>query len=160
MRPVASAITAITDALCEEKLDDEYRDLCRGLVERLARKRPSPIARGRPEIWAAGVINTVGSLNFLFDRSQQPHMTGEELADCLDVAKTTMANKAALIRKILGLRWFEPDLTRREMLERHPMAWLVEVDGLVVDARWLPAELQDEARRRGLIPDLDRQRAA
>ncbi len=160
MRPVASAITAITDALCEEKLDDEYRDLCCGLVDRLARKRPSPIARGRPEIWAAGVIYTVGSLNFLFDRSQQLNLTSDELADCLDVAKSTMANKAALIRKILGLRWFEPDLTRGEMLERHPMAWLVELDGLVVDARRLPAELQDEARKRGLIPDLDRQRAA
>lgn len=49
---------------------------------------------------------------------------------------------------------------RREMLERHPMAWLVEVNGLVVDARWLPPEIQDEARRRGLIPDLDQRLAA
>jgi hypothetical protein len=24
------------------------------------------------------------------------------------------------------------------MLEQHPMAWLVEVDGLIVDARTLP----------------------
>jgi hypothetical protein len=46
------------------------------------------------------------------------------------------------------------------MLEQHPMAWLVEVDGLVVDARMLPADLQDEARRRGLIPDLDLLRVA
>ena len=93
------------------------------------------------------MIYTIGSLNFLFDRSQPPHMSGDELADCLDVAKSTMANKAALIRKTLDLRWFEPDLMRREMLERHPMAWLVEVNGLIVDARWLPAELQDEAAR-------------
>ncbi|MEA2139889.1 MAG: hypothetical protein QOG56_3039 [Solirubrobacteraceae bacterium] len=40
------------------------------------------------------------------------------------------------------------------------MAWLVEVDGLVVDARALPADTQDDARRRGLIPDLDALRAA
>jgi hypothetical protein len=46
------------------------------------------------------------------------------------------------------------------MLEQHPMAWLVEVDGLIVDAGTLPAEVRDEARRRGLIPDLDALRLA
>jgi hypothetical protein len=40
------------------------------------------------------------------------------------------------------------------------MTWLVQVDGIIVDARWLPAELQEEARRRGLIPDLDEGQAA
>ena len=40
------------------------------------------------------------------------------------------------------------------------MAWIVEVDGLLVDARMLPPELQDEARRLGLIPDLGRLGAA
>jgi hypothetical protein len=67
-----------------------------------------------------------------------------------------MASKAALIRRLLGLGWFEPDLTHREILEQNPMAWLVSVNGLIVDARMLPDEVQDEARRRGLIPDLDR----
>lgn len=71
-----------------------------------------------------------------------------------------MANKAALIDKTLGLRIFEPDLTRRAMLEQHPLAWMVQVNGFIVDARTLPAEIQDEARRRGLIPDLDAPHAA
>ena len=55
---------------------------------------------------------------------------------------------------------FEPDLTRVAMLEQHPMAWIVQVNGFLVDARTLPEELQDEARRRGLIPDLQSRRAA
>ena len=87
-------------------------------------------------------------------------MTADQLAACLGVVKTTMANKAALINKTLNLGVFEPDLTRSAMLEQHPLAWLVEVDGLIFDARTLPLELQDEARRRGLIPNLDRHRAA
>ncbi len=45
------------------------------------------------------------------------------------------------------------EFCRRELLEDHPRAWLVEVDGMIVDARWLPPEVQAEARRRGLIPD-------
>ena len=40
------------------------------------------------------------------------------------------------------------------MIERHPWAWYVQVDGVIVDARILPDALQEECRRRGLIPDL------
>jgi hypothetical protein len=153
-------ILAICDQACTQHLDAEYEYVCRQLVGRLARKRPSPLMRGDTRIWAAGVIYAAGQVNFLFDRSQQPHMTADQLAACLGVVKTTMANKAALIKKTLNISVFEPDLTTRAMLEQHPLAWLVEVDGLIVDARMLPLELQDEARRRGLIPDLDHHRAA
>jgi hypothetical protein len=65
-----------------------------------------------------------------------------------------------MINRTLDIGIFEPDLSRVAMIEQHPMAWLVEVDGFILDARALPAELQDEARRRGLIPDLDALRAA
>jgi hypothetical protein len=51
--------------------------------------------------WAAGAIYAVGQVNFLFDRTQDPHSTADQLAHCLDVVETTMANKAALINKTL-----------------------------------------------------------
>ena len=155
-----AAIVALTDLVCEQHLDGEYAELCRSLVGRLARKRPSPLVRGDPRIWAAGVVYTVGWINFLFDRSQAPHLRADELAERLGVAKSTMANKSARIRALLGLSWYEPELTRRSMLERNPFAWLVSVNGIPVDARTLPGELQDEARWLGLIPDLDDRRVA
>ena len=155
-----AAIVAVTDRSCEQHLDVEYAELCRSLVDRLARVSPSPLPRGDPEIWAAGVVHTVGWINFLFDKSQTPHMRADELAERLGVAKSTIANKSARIRALLGLSWYEPDLTRRSMLERNPLAWLVSVNGILVDARTLPAELQDEARRLGLIPDLDARRVS
>ena len=160
LRDRAAQITDVTDAACREHLDEEYGLLVRRLVARLARKRPSPIGRGDTRIWAAGAIYAVGRVNFLFDRTQTPHLTAEQLAGALGVVKTTMANKAGLINRILDIGIFEPDLTRVAMIEQHPTAWLVEVDGFIVDARLLPAGLQDEARRRGLIPDLDALRAA
>lgn len=156
----AEAIIEVTDAACLEHLDSEYGQLARRLVARLARKRPSPLARGDARIWAAGVIYALGQVNFLFDRSQTPHLTAEQLAERLGVVKTTMANKAGLISRTLQIGIFEPELTRIAMLEQHPMAWIVEVDGFLVDARTLPTALQDEARRYGLIPDLDALRAA
>lgn len=156
LRADVAEIIGLTDAFCKQHLDREYLVLCRRLVARLARKRPSPLLRGELTIWAAAAVYTVGSLNFLFDRSQTPCLGGEDIAAEFGVPKNTIANKAAQIRKLLGLREVETELMRRSVLEQHPLAWLVEVDGLLIDARALPPALQDEARRRGLIPDLDR----
>jgi hypothetical protein len=160
LRSRVAEILAITDEVCGAHLDGEYGELCRVLVGRLARKRPSPLTRGDTRIWAAGAIYAVGRVNFLFDRSQQPHLSADQLAHHVGVVKTTMANKAALITKTLNLGVFEPDLTRLAMLEQHPLTWMVMVNGFIVDARTLPPEIQDEARRRGVIPDLQTRRAA
>lgn len=71
-----------------------------------------------------------------------------------------MANKAGQILKLLDVGVYEPELMRRSMREQHPLSWVVEVNGFLVDARTLPAEIQEEARRRGLIPDVESRRAA
>ncbi|HMJ34527.1 MAG TPA: DUF6398 domain-containing protein [Baekduia sp.] len=160
LRDRAQQIIDVTDTACREHLDEEYGVLARRLVARLARKRPSPLARGDVRIWAAGAIYAVGQVNFLFDHTQPPHLTARQLAEALGVVQTTMANKAGIINRLLDIGVFEPDLTRVAVIEQHPMAWLVDVGGFIVDARTLPDELQDEARRRGLIPDLDALRAA
>jgi hypothetical protein len=63
-----------------------------------------------------------------------------------------MANKSLHIRRLLDIHRLDIDFCRRELLERHPLAWLIEVNGFVVDARWMPPAIQAEAARRGLIP--------
>jgi hypothetical protein len=65
-----------------------------------------------------------------------------------------MANKAKRIRELLGVGDVDLEFCRRDIIERHPFAWYVQVDGLIVDARMLPVAMQAECRRRGLIPDL------
>jgi hypothetical protein len=160
MRDRAQSIIDISDTACREHLDEKYAQLTRKLVARLARKQPSPLARGDVRIWAAGAIYCVGQINFLFDRRSSPHMTGDELAQVLGVVKTTMAAKAARINRILGLRAFEPELTRADVLDQHPLAWLGHVAEIVFAGRALPCEFRDGARRRGLISDVDEQSAA
>jgi hypothetical protein len=63
-----------------------------------------------------------------------------------------MANKAKRIRELLCLGPLDFEFCRAELLERSPLAWLVEVNGIPMDARTLPPELQAEAYRRGLVP--------
>ncbi|MGZ4306357.1 MAG: DUF6398 domain-containing protein, partial [Solirubrobacteraceae bacterium] len=72
-------------------------------MARLARKRPSPLARGDARIWAGGVLYVAAQVNFLFDRSQTPHLTAKELAEAVGVKQTTMANKAAMINRLLDV---------------------------------------------------------
>lgn len=150
----------LTDRFCAEHLDAEYGELVRKLVAKLARKRPSPLARGDLRIWAAAAIYAVGSVNFLFDRTQRPHLTGDDLSTLTGVPKSTLANKAKLIRDVLRIGQLEPEFCRRDLLESNPLAWLISVNGLIVDARKMPPEVQAEARRRGLIPDLRGPRSA
>jgi hypothetical protein len=138
LRDRAQQILDVTDTACREHLDEEYGLLARRLVARLARKRPSPLTRGDVRIWAAGAIYAVGQVNFLFDHTQTPHLTAKQLAEALGVVQTTMANKAGIINRLLDIGIFEPDLTRVATIEQHPMAWLVDVDGFIVDARTFP----------------------
>jgi hypothetical protein len=154
VRAEVDEIVAVTDAFCEEHLDAEYAALCRKLALKLARKRPSPLARGDLRIWSAGIVHTVGTVNFLFDRSQSRHLSAEQLAHLLAVSKSTMANKSLHIRRLLDIHRLDVDFCRRELLERHPLAWLIEVNGFVVDARWMPPAIQAEAVERGLVPPL------
>ena len=152
MRSRVAEMLAITDELCGACLDREYTALARELVARLARKRPSPLARGDVRIWAAGALYALGQINFLFDRSQQPHLTPDQLAGHLGVVKTTMANKAAAIRRTLDLGYYEPGLTRRSLYDDPPLAWIVQ--------EVLPAALHAAARSPSLIADLHARRAA
>jgi hypothetical protein len=88
-------------------------------------------------------------------------LSADHLPDLVGVPKSTMAAKAKRIRDAVRLHApMDPGFCRGELLAEHPLAWLVEVDGLIVDARMLPPELQAEARRRGLIPDLSLDQAA
>lgn len=160
VRPVAEEIVAITDEVCIKHLDTEYAELCRKLTGKLARKRPSPLPRGQRRIWAAGILYAIARINFLFDPAQRPHLRADQLAKLVGAKQSTMANKGALILKTLDLSLMDPEYCRRGLLDQHPLAWLVEVDGLLVDARHLPEPLQAEALRQGLIPALPPQAGA
>lgn len=152
VRPVFDDITQITRTFCTKHLDAEYARLCDKLAGKLARKRPSPLLRGDRRIWAAGIVYAIGRVNFLADPAQQPHLRTDELARLLGVRQTTMANKGRLIMDTLGIGLLDPQYCRGELLDRNPLVWMLEVDGLIVDARWLPEAVQIQAWQRGLIP--------
>ena len=89
-----STVIGITDEFCLTHLDAKYAQLCRNVVGKLARKRPSPLLRGGLRIRASGVIYAMASQKFLLDPSQPMHLSAQQLGDLPDVEKTAMGNKA------------------------------------------------------------------
>jgi Domain of unknown function (DUF6398) len=151
-RPVYDAIVALTDAFCREHLNEEYEALCRKLAGALARKRPSPLTRGKPETWACGIVRTIGWVNFLGDSSQPPHLNMTAIDQAFGVAESTGQGKAKAIRGLLKIRQFDFHWMLPQRIEKSPMAWMISVNGYFVDARRLRLEIQEEAYRKGLIP--------
>ncbi|MQA63884.1 MAG: hypothetical protein GEU86_21015 [Actinophytocola sp.] len=63
-----------------------------------------------------------------------------------------LARGQRLIMDTFRIGQFDPEWSRQEVIERNPLAWLIQVDGLLMDARKLPREIQVEAFELGLIP--------
>jgi len=150
--PVLELIVAMTDQFCREQLNEEYAVLCRRLAEKLARKRPSPLLGGKPETWACGIIRTIGWVNFLDDSSNKPHMKLTAIDKAFGVGESTGQGKSKAIRSMLKIRQFDPHWTLPSRMDTNPIAWMIEINGFVVDARHLKREFQEEALRKGLIP--------
>ena len=154
LRPVVEQIVGITDPVCLSVLDEEYADLARRAVAKLARKRPSPLRAGRRATWAAGVVYALGHVNFLSDPASEPCVTADQLSVAFGVAKSTMSSKARQVRDLLRISHFSPEFQRADVVAQNPLAWIIEVNGLAVDARHVPPDIQAEAFQRGLIPYL------
>jgi len=159
MRPAFDRIMGLIEPFCRERLNDEWLALCRQLAAALARKRPSPLARGKPKIWACAVVYALGTVNFLFDRSQDPHIRADELCEAFGVSQSSASSKAKLIRNIFKMHQLDPNWCLPSKMDSNPLVWMLTVNGLIVDVRYMPREVQEIAYAKGLIPYIPADRA-
>jgi hypothetical protein len=146
------AVVQITDEVCGRHLTPEYASLARGLAAALARKRPSPLLKGTPHTWACGVVYALGKVNFLFDPSQKPHFRAGDLCALFGVSQSNASAKARDIMRMLKMVPLDPAWCLPSQLKDNPLAWMVSINGFLVDARTLPRDLQEQAWRAGAIP--------
>lgn len=152
MQGLFDEITSISDAFCKEYLNDEYAGMARKMAATLARKRPSPLVNGQAKSWAAGILYTLGQVNFLFDKSQTPHMRADELCKKIGVSQQTASGRAQKIKQTLKIFPMHPDWTLPSHVDDNPMIWILQVNGYMVDIRSMPREVQVIAFDNGLIP--------
>lgn len=150
--PAYQAIVELTNGVCRQHLNEEYAALARQLAAALGRKRPSPLLSGRAATWACAIVYALGTVNFLFDKSNEPFMRADDLCAAFGVSKSTGANKAKQIRDLFDMSQLDPDWSLPSMMDRNPLIWMLQVNGLFVDIRHAPRALQEQAYKKGLIP--------
>lgn len=152
MREKFERITAITDEFAQQHLNDEYATLIRQATAALCRKRPSPLTSGKDHSWACGISHAIGMANFLFDTSQDPHISATDLYAWFGVGNSTGQGKSKKVRDLLDIGQLDPDWCLPSKLADNPMAWLVSVNGMILDARSAPQQVQEQLVAAGLIP--------
>lgn len=121
-------IVQMVTKFCKERLDEEYEQLCEKMVRKLGRKRTKPLLTGRTEIWAAAVVYTVGTMNFLFDKSFEPYVSSADINGYFGTSSSTVAQKARTIRQLLKLsHYWDKDFSTRHMQENNPMSMLLDL---------------------------------
>jgi hypothetical protein len=152
MRETYKWLVHATADVCNHHLNEEYAALARQMAAGLARKRPSPLISGSLEGWACGILYVLGRVNFLFDPASKPFFSAEQLCSVFRVSKSNGAARAKRIENLLKIKPLDPRWSLPSHLADHPTAWLIEFNGVILDARMLPNELQEIAYRKGLIP--------
>ncbi len=158
MQPRFEEISQLTDSFAELYLNVEWKTLCRQLTALLCRKRPSPLVSGKANIWAAGIVHALGMVNFLFDPSQTPHVKSPQIAEYFKTVQSSVQLKSKLIRDLVRMYQMSPEWTLPSLMDTNPLAWMISVNGIIVDARYVPRPIQEEALRLGLIPYLPKER--
>jgi hypothetical protein len=138
----------MTAGFCDEYLDEDYKQLCEKLIRKMSRKRNVPFLSGRIEIWAAAIVHAIGSINFLFDRSFEPYAIGDDICNYFGTSKSTTSQKAKVIRDMFKLGYWDKEFSTSHMMQSSPFSNLAMVNGLIVDKRSLPPEIQELIRRK------------
>jgi hypothetical protein len=79
-------------------------------------------------------------------------MTTADLCDAFRVGESTLHAKARVIEKALRIGVFDPKWTLPSLVGSNPLVWMAEVDGLLVDLRIMPRQIQEVAFAEGIIP--------
>lgn len=145
-------ILEVISSFCDEKLDDDYLELAIELIAKLARKKPSPLLSGKTNTWAVGIIHALGTINFLFDKSNKPYISSKDLADYFGLSQSTISAKSKSIRDLFKMRPLDLNWTLKSNIDSNHMGWMVMVDGYIMDIRQADINLQIQAYEQGIIP--------
>ncbi|WP_425280413.1 DUF6398 domain-containing protein [Paenibacillus camerounensis] len=121
---------------CQQYLDEDYEQLSCKMVEKLGRKRTVPFMSGKLEIWAAGIIHAIGTVNFLFDNSFEPCVSVHDICDYFGTTQSSTSQKSKLIRDMFKMSHFGGEFATQVSQQHNPFNKLFSVNGFVVSANF------------------------
>ena len=79
-------------------------------------------------------------------------MVMADVCAAFGVGQSTASAKARVITDALRTRRMDPTWMLRSFVDRNPLVWMAKVNGMLVDLREMPREVQVIAYERGMIP--------
>ena len=105
-----AVISNMITSYCKDRLDDDFADICFHALQKLCRKRTEPMASGRNNMWAAGIIyaisqncNMIGNNGNMLIGRPGYRLKSDDLCAALGVSKGGVSEKAKAIRKELAI---------------------------------------------------------
>ena len=81
-------------------------------------------------------------------KSVSKNGTGKKIG----VGESTGNAKSKVVRTLLGMYQLDPNWSLSSRLQSNPLVWMLSVNGLMVDVRSMPREIQEIAFEKGYIP--------
>jgi hypothetical protein len=92
---------------------------------------------GRTEIWAAAVIHVLGTINFLFDKSNQPYVPVTNILEYFGTKQSTTSQKSKKIRDMFNMTYFDSNFSIKSVDQESPFNNLTMVNGLIAPQNFL-----------------------
>jgi hypothetical protein len=87
-----------------------------------------------------------------------PHCKPNVIYEFFGIGASTAQSKSKEIRDVLRMGPIAPAWTLPSRLADNPLVWMLQVNGLIIDIRDAPLELQRLAYDKGLIPFIPAER--
>jgi Domain of unknown function (DUF6398) len=81
-------------------------------------------------------------------------MATVDLCITFGVSESTVHSKAPAIENALAIGPLDQRWTLPSLAEKNPLTWMAEINGLIVDLRNMPREVQEVAFAKGVIPHI------
>ncbi|WP_407269657.1 DUF6398 domain-containing protein [Radiobacillus sp. PE A8.2] len=137
----------LTTGFSQQYLNEEYNVVIEQLVQKMARKRDVPFQSGKIEIWAAAVIHALGTVNFLFDKANEPYASVTDICEFFGTKQSTTTQKSKKIRDMFNMTYFDDQFAIKTMKEQNPFDNITMINGLSVPQDMVmtpkPVELED-----------------
>ena len=95
------------------------------------------------------MLKSICTINFGFDKSQQSSTSSKDICAHFGRAQSTVSNKSKEIRQLLKMDHLDHKWMLPSRIDDSLMAWMISLNGFIVDARDLPRPLQEEAVEKG-----------
>jgi hypothetical protein len=127
----AKKLVEMTAGFCDKYLDEDYKQLSENLILKMKRKRNVPFLSGKLEIWASAIIYALGRINFLFDKSFEPYVSGDDISNYFGTSKSTTSQKAKFILDTFKMGYYDDEFSTTYMKERNPLSKMAVVNGFI-----------------------------